>query len=197
MKQRFFLPLIFVGAIAFAAPKPQLEAPATGAHDSTGAQVSQAGLLTGKGAYASGGIGFGEGGGKHADLGVAFSLAGGYNFTPALGLEAGFTRLPTRSNAKKDSSSYIWDVAGVLTAPLQQRLRMFGKAGFAFVDNAVQVSDSTGSKGVQFAALLGGGVSYLFNPVLTFDGQGIVTIGDGQAANTWGLLFGATYHFTG
>ena len=198
-KLLFGLGLTLLSSVALAAPKPQLEAPSAGATQAssdTQQQIAQANMITGKGAYASGAIGMGEGAGSQAKLGVAFALNGGYQFTPALGMELGFSRLPTRSNAKKNGSSYIWDVAGVLTAPLQQRLRMFGKAGFALVDNSVQVTNSTSSKGTQFAALLAGGISYQYNPIMDFNVQALSTIGDGKQANTWGLLLGATYHFT-
>lgn len=186
-------------AVALAAPKPQLEAPSAGVSTMSGStqqQIAQADMITGKGAYVGGGLGTGEGGGSNAKLGLAFGLDGGYLFTPSLGLEVGFTRLATRSNANNDGSSLIWDVAGVLTAPLQQRLRMFGKAGFAMVDNTVQVTNATSSKGMQFAALLGGGISYQYNPILDFNLQALATIGDGKQANSWGLLLGTTYHFT-
>ena len=190
--------LMGVGSVyASSHTHPQLQAPDVdnSNSDATATYSPTDNSIQGHGPYAGLNLGLGEGAGSQSNFGFLWGLNGGYNFTPALGAEVGFTHLPAKSTSSASGSSYVWDAVGVLTMPLQQRWRMFGKAGFAMVDNTVQVTSDSSSKGDQFAAYLGAGVKYKITPVLDLNTEGAVTIGDSQAANTIGILLGMSYHF--
>lgn len=57
----------------------------------------------------------------------SWKMYGGYQFTPAWGVELGYTDLGKYRGAEVES----WSLAGTLTVPLAERWTMLGKLGFA------------------------------------------------------------------
>jgi OOP family OmpA-OmpF porin len=86
----------------------------------------------------------------------SWKVYGGYQFTPAWGVELGYTDLGNYLGEEVES----WSLAGTATLPMGQKWSLIGKLGFAR-NNAEAPAASQKS-----STLMGVGVGYALNPNL-------------------------------
>lgn len=194
MKKVIGLTLLMASSVALAAQPQSKSAQLTAPPAASTSNQYQS--ITGKGAYVAALLGVGAGAGDSSSAGFGFGLQAGYRFTPALAAELGFSRYPMDGDASSliSGHSNVWSAAAVLSMPFQPKLTAFGKAGLALVQNSIKVIGVSGSN-TSFAALLGGGLRYMFNQKVDFKVEADVTLGSDSSASTYGILGGVEYHF--
>jgi len=96
-------------------------------------------------------------------LGIGFLLSSGHRISPELGFRVNFYRLPRSTSTDRyavneSDNEYSYMIEGRFSYLTRSRIRPYGVAGVGLYDSAEEGSKS------KFAASLGGGLDWAFDP---------------------------------
>lgn len=130
--------------------------------------------------------------------GFGWNVHSGYNFTPQLAAEFGYTEFPGNFGILNNDGNYAVSLVAKWTIPLQGLYGVFGKAGLAYENHGADVSVAGVGNFVAhddgLAAYFGVGVNYALKDNMTLVGEVDSTaFGGSNLPDMWLISVGLNY----